>query len=158
MPEPTPTGTRRIELFVREELPEPTRERTRSLRMALQDLAENDVVESVSVTTWEKRSRIDSDDADAPYVSFREWAGEADVTLSPFFDTRTCYSVETGYRHEYRVVPAFCLAVYEGDALTAVYPHRDDRPRSVMDGIEALRTVEHELPTPSRPRGPSAAD
>lgn len=158
MPEPTPTGTRRIELYVREDLPEPTRERAGSLRTELEALVADDTVASVSINSWEKRTRIDSSDDAAPYVSFREWAGRVEVTLSPFFDSRTCYSVETGYRHEYRVRPAFCMAVYEDDDLLAVYPHRGERTRSVMDGIEALREGTADPATPSRRSRPSAAD
>lgn len=152
MPEPTP-GQRRVELYVREGLPAATRERRRDLTAAVERLAENDIVSSASVTTCPKRYPI-GEQAAAPFASFQEWATEAGVSLAPGFDTRTCYSMETGQRRHYRVLPAFVLAVYEGPRLEAVYPHVDDSPTTVPEGLETLRTQgstdrRHEVTDPS---------
>ena len=138
MPEPTP-GQRRIELYVRDGLPEPTRERGRDLTAAIERLVEDGLADSATVTTCAKRYPLADDAASVPFVSFEEWADRAGVSLTPCFGTRTCYCTESGKRQRYRVVPAFVLAVYDDDRLRAVYPHVDDRPYSVPEGIEALR-------------------
>lgn len=157
MPEPMPTGTRRIELFVREGLPEATREHAHTLATALQDLADDGHIASASVATLPKRSPIGGEGENQQYVSFREWAHEADVMLSPFFDTRECYcSAISGWR-TYRIAPAICMAVYEDETLAAVYPHRDEQTHSIIDGIERLRPTE-ETVTPSNTPKPSLAD
>lgn len=140
MPEPTP-GQRRIELYVRDGLPEPTRGRKHDLAGAVNRLVEDGVVASISIVTCSKRYPLGEESASVPFVSFQEWADRADVSLGPGFDTRTCYSFDTGRRRHYRVFPAFVLAVYEGDRLQAVYPHVDDDPHSVPEGIEDLRST-----------------
>lgn len=155
MPEPMPTGQRRIELQVREGLPELCTERRREMTQALEALVEDGTISSFTVTTQDKRTPVDSEDN--RYVSFREWAREADVALSPSFGTRVCYCPEQrGYR-TYDIAPAFCLVVYENDSIDAVYPHRDNgETKTVMDGIERLTA--RETLTPSRLVKSSAAD
>jgi len=141
MPDPTREGQRRVELFVREDLPGPIRERRRDLRVALEALTADGAIDSYSVCMWAKRRPIGGGDAAATDVSFGEWACAAGVELSPFFDTRECYSPTTGQRDEWLIRPALCLAVYEAEDLVAVYPHRDadGRTRTVADGIASLR-------------------
>lgn len=141
MPEPVRAGHRQIELFVREGLPGPVRERRAELTAELEALVDDGAVDSYSVATWPKRRPVEGGDATARFVSFREWARAADADLSPFFDTRECYSPSTGRRTEWLVYPALCVAVYDAGELAAVYPHRDadGRTRAVMDGIETLR-------------------
>lgn len=156
MPEPMPTGDRRIELFVREELPEPTQERKRELADTLARL-DGDVIDDYEVQSIPKRSLVEDSTADGLYVSLREWAREAGVELSPFFDTRMCYSTETAEIGCYRVMPAFCLVVYEGDEIEAAYPHRDEETNTVMDGLQAVAAAEA-LPTRSNRAEPSVAD
>lgn len=151
MPEPMPTGTRRIELLVREGLPTLTRQRQRDLTTTIEDLVESGAVASASVSTWAKRSPIDAQEGSDRYVSLREWAHDAGVTLSPFFVKRVCYCAETADYREYRVPPAFTLVVYEDDTVAGVYPHRGEQSRSVMDGIEALRADATTTP----PAGPA---
>ena len=156
MPEPMPTGQRRIELLVREGLPTPCADRERELTEALESLQSDGAIDSYTVRTQDKRTP--ADDASSNLVSFRAWAHEAGVSLSPSFGTRVCYCPQVkGYR-TYDVAPAFCMAVYDGDTLEAVYPHHDGgEARTVMDGIEALSTTA-EAPTPSRRMEPSIAD
>lgn len=155
MPEPTP-GQRRVELYVREGLPAVTRECRRDLTAAAERLAENGVVSSASVTTCPKRYPV-GEQAVVPFESFQEWATEAGVSLGPGFGTRTCYSMETGRRRHYRVLPAFVLAVYEGTRLQAVYPHVDDSPATVPDGLETLWS-QGSADRHSEVTDPSAAD
>lgn len=158
MPEPTREGRRRIELFVREELPGPIRERRTELTAELEALVADGTVDSYSVGTWPKRRPIGRGDAAARYASFREWARAAGADLSPFFNTRTCYSPSTGRRGEWLVYPAMCLAVFDGDELAAVYPHRDadGRTHTVTDGVETLR--DRSTPDDAPPLASGVAD
>jgi hypothetical protein len=56
---------------------------------------------------------------------------------------------------DWLVVPAFCLAIYEGDRISAVYPHADATDSyTVHDGVDALET--EILPNPDQ--SPASAD
>lgn len=139
----TTSGTR-ARLHVRETLPTPVRGGRERAMDRLSDLVAAGTVVEYHVDVWDKR--IPADGSGDPelrdtYLAFADWAEDAGVTLSPFFETRECYSWETGERGTWVVLPALCLSVYEDGELAAVYPHRDgDTYRSVWSGIQALET------------------
>lgn len=158
----TDTGKLRVRLFVRKTLPRPARERVAEVRSRLKRLADTGRICEVDVSHWEKRIQYpgpaNSRGRDR-YNEFTAWAREQDVSLRPFFDTRTCYSMETGQRSEWLVFPALCLAVYEDDILTGVYPHADgDRRRSVSDCLELLAEGTADRTTGEPLQSPSTAD
>jgi len=136
------TGDRRVELFVRDGLPEPAARQCDRLRERLTDLEAEGAVASATAFTWDKRvERGDPVKTKARdrYVAFEAWAADRGVSLRPFFGTRECYSMETGERGEWIVYPALCLAVFEDGDLVSVFPHADgDDYRSVLDGLDAL--------------------
>jgi hypothetical protein len=136
------TGDRRVELHVRETLPEPAGERRAAVTDRLEALAADGVVDGYDVFTWDKRIRVDGTGDRGTrdlYLSFVGWADEEGVGLRPFFDTRECYSMATGEFGRWLVLPALCLAVYEDGDLAAVYPHADGREfRSVEDCLDSL--------------------
>ena len=141
----TPTerhrGTR-VELYGRETLPPPAAERRDHVAETLRALERQELIDECTVSAWPKRiecaSAADPDARDL-YLSFQSWAEDNQVRLTPFFQTRECYSMETGDRGDWVVFPAICLAVYEGDDLVSVYPHADgDTYRSVLTGLESL--------------------
>lgn len=133
-----------VELYGRETLPPPAATRRERLEARLTDLSSEGALAGFDVSTWPKRVPHDGDDdADAAvrdrYLAFTAWAVEQGVRLTPFFDTRECYSMATGERGEWVVLPALCLAVYEDGDLAAVYPHADgDTYRSVQSGLRSL--------------------
>jgi len=136
------TGGTRVELFGRADLPTPAASRHDRVAQRLAALASAGAVAEFGVSTWPKRVPRDGA-ADAAtrdrYLAFAAWARDSGVRLTPFFGTRECYSMETGERGEWLVLPALCLAVYEDGELTAVYPHADgDTYRSVLSGLQAL--------------------
>lgn len=137
----TPRGTR-ARLHVRETLPDPVRGGRKRVTDRLSELVAAGALGEYDVVTWDKRVPADgSGDTGTRdvYLAFEAWAQERDVELSPFFETRECYSRETGERGTWVVLPALCLSIYEGSELVAVYPHRDgDTSRSVWTGIESL--------------------
>jgi len=102
-------------------------------------------VDEYETTVWDKRVPVDADCPErSRYDEFVTWATDAGATLSPFFDTRLCYSWETGEKRTDLVMPALCVAVYEDDELVRVAPFaREGTPRSIedcLDDLEAGRT------------------
>ncbi|PSQ45748.1 hypothetical protein BRD17_00860, partial [Halobacteriales archaeon SW_7_68_16] len=140
-------------------LPKPASGRRDRLRERLCDLAAGSTVEEFDVSTWPKRVPRDGSCDPAVrdrYLEFAAWARDNGVRLSPFFGTRECYSMETGERGEWVVLPALCLAVYEDGDLSAVYPHADgDTYHSVLSGLRHLETAATEA---TESPAPSAAD
>ncbi|MFB6189290.1 MAG: HTH domain-containing protein [Halapricum sp.] len=146
MPDPTHTGQQRVELYVRADLPEPTRGRLAAISHRLDSLVADGQLASYTTTTWAKRTQVSTDGEQySQYVSFLEWARSAGVELSPAFETRRCYSMETGECAEWLIYPVVCMAVYDDDdQLAAVYPHDGEQPRSVFDALDSLDTTAHQ--------------
>ncbi|WP_284008965.1 HTH domain-containing protein [Haloarcula pelagica] len=142
MPETECPGTRRVELFVRGSLPTPSRKRQAAVEADLEELARRGAVDETTTTTWAKRVPIEDCGARterARYNEFAAWARQAGATLAPFFDTRLCYSMQTGEKREELVMPAMCVAVYEDGDLTRVAPATgDDGPTSIEDCLTDL--------------------
>jgi hypothetical protein len=140
MTPPERTGVH-VELYARETLPSSVRGRRNHVRTRLASLSSDGAIASFDVTTWPKRIPREGANPAARdcYVSFEAWAADRDVRLTPFFDTRTCYSKATGDCGDWVIFPALCLTVSENDSLRAVYPHMDgDTDRSVQSGLDAL--------------------
>ncbi|AQL44386.1 hypothetical protein BV210_17420 [Halorientalis sp. IM1011] len=132
------TGTR-VELFARSSLPEVAARRRDDVAGRLERLAREGHVDDVTIDTWEKKVPLSEGDSHERYERFSEWAENTGVSLDPFFDTRSCYSMETGERGRWLVRPALCLAVYRDGDLDAVYPHSTtDGSRSVLDCLRAI--------------------
>ncbi|MDG5778130.1 HTH domain-containing protein [Haloarculaceae archaeon H-GB2-1] len=135
-------GTGRVRLFVRDELPRPARSRRERVVDELEAIEAEGHVTAAEVVHWPKRFAVA--DTDHPSVreqfsDFVEWATDREVELSPFFGTRECYSMESGEKGDWVVLPAFCLAVFDGAELRDVYPHATgDQTRSVEDGLKTL--------------------
>lgn len=150
-------GTVRAVLYERRELPPPAEDRADSVFEMLQTLAENGVLETADREKWVKRTPVDDCDGDLrdTYLSFTSWADQNGAMLTPFFQTRECFSPEEGRHTDWLVMPAFCLAIYEGDSVSAVYPHSaDSETYTVGDGIEALKLGELDVTKPE----PAPAD
>ena len=142
MPTTERQPTRRAELFVRSDLPEPSTERRAAVEGRLDDLRSAGRIDEYDTTVWKKRVPIDGA-ADCPegrlYNEFADWATENGICLSPFFDTRRCYSMETGEKRRELVMPALCLAVYEDGELTQVAPFASGgSPHSIEDCIDDM--------------------
>ncbi|MGB9953388.1 HTH domain-containing protein [Haloarcula marismortui] len=138
----TAPGGRRATLFVRSDLPAPSRKRCNAIEGELRELVCRGVLTEVETVEWAKRVPLQGsgDGPERPlYNEFAEWAREAGVCLAPFFDTRLCYSSTTGEKRRELVMPAVCLAVYEGGDLVQVAPFADaGRAESVEECIAEL--------------------
>lgn len=135
-------GSVRVVLYERSELPPPAEERADSVHDRLRALADGGDVGAVERAAWAKRVPVGDCEGDLRdrYLTFTAWADRHDVRLTPFFQTRECFSPEEGGWADWLVLPAFCLAVYRGESVAAVYPHADGaETRTVEDGLRALR-------------------
>lgn len=134
----------RAELFVRGDLPAPVQRRQENVVSRLDALVASGALDEYSVSSWAKRVPFDAD-ADAGrterdrFSQFDEWARATGVRLTPFFDARECYSWTTGERRTELVLPAVCLALYDGDDLVCVVPCADESDSvSVTDCLDRL--------------------
>ncbi|WP_246982447.1 HTH domain-containing protein [Halorientalis marina] len=148
----TATSTRRLELYCRAETMGLAGRRQDAIETRARELAATDAVDELDVIATERKPSLGAHGPQDPraiaaFGRFREWADETGVRLHPAFDTRECYSWETGRPYTALVVPVVALAVYEDDALVAVYPHGTDPHRSVFDGLCAIETGGLPAPT-----------
>jgi hypothetical protein len=134
-------GAVEVVLYERSELPPPAEDRADAVHERLVELEERGHVDAVSREKWVKRMPIDDcdDELQDTYLSFTSWADEEGVRLTPFFQTRKCFSPAAGEHTDWLVMPAFCLGVYDESGVAAVYPHNDDtESKTVEDGLQAL--------------------
>lgn len=143
----TSEGTR-VELYARSSLPEIAKKRRDQIAARLNDLAKAGHISQIEIHNWNKKVPLDADCRErAYYDEFSEWAREVGVDLAPFFDTRECYSMDSGEKGERLVLPALCLAVYRDETLQSVYPHStNDGSRSVMDCLRAIESARRHTP------------
>lgn len=142
-----PEGNAQLELFVRSSVPAAARDSQSAVRERLRRLDADGEIAGATVRTWEKRVPVDTDCSEREthhtHASFDDWARRHGVSLAPFFDTRECHSSITGESHTALVLPVMSLAVYEGDRLSAVFPHADeDRSYTVTEALDALESDE----------------
>jgi len=152
-------NTLRLDLYLRTETRGLADRRQQAFREEAKTLETTGVVDTVDV--FEVPRKLPVADPDHPadardiYNRLTKWARDEDVTLTPAFGTRTCYSRTDGNRDTNVVFPVMTLAVYEDDDLVAVYPHTDgDQYYTVFDGLDAVRTRKtdqehHRTPVPA---------
>jgi hypothetical protein len=138
-----PEENARLELFVRSSVPAAARDPQSTIRERLRALEAAERIDEATVRTWEKRVPVDAGAAKREthrtYAAFDEWARANGASLAPFFDTRECHSSITGESRTALVLPVMSLAVYDGDRLSAVFPHADeDRSYTVGEALDAL--------------------
>lgn len=131
-----------VELYARSPLPGVVAERRETVADRLSSLSDRGRLAAFDVATWQPKVPLAGDEPEVElFDRFSEWAEGAGVGLEPFFETRTCYSMETGEVGERLVLPVLCLGIYRDDRLASVYPHAaDGETRSVMDGLRALES------------------
>ena len=142
----TETTGRHLELYLRDETRGLAGERQAEVRARVATLAATPLVETVETFEWPRTIAIDGpgptdDRAQTAFNAFCQWARDHDARLFPAFGTRGCYARDTGKRYTALVLPVMALAVYENDALVAVYPHADgEQTATVFDGLHELET------------------
>jgi hypothetical protein len=134
-------GSVEVVLYERSELPPPAQDRANAVYERLTELQEGGHIDEVSREQWEKRVPVGDceDDVQDTYLSFTSWADTEGVRLTPFFQTRECFSPSEGEHTDWLVMPAFCLGIYDDSGVAAVYPHGDETgTKTVEDGLQAL--------------------
>jgi len=134
----------RVESYARSSLPRVAERRRATVEQRLEGLVGAGHVTALDTATWEKKVPLDEPSPERRrYEAFESWADDVGVSLQPFFDTRDCYSMETGERGEWLVLPALCVAIYREDRLQTVYPHSTPQgARTVLDCLTAIETVD----------------
>lgn len=130
----------RVAVYTRGDAPVAARERYRTVERRLDRL---DV--QVERRSWPRRVSLDAA-ADPPaaeaYRRFRAWADDRDAGLEPAFLREVRENQITDDRTDVLVTPTICLAVYEGEDLVDVYPHRaEGAVYTVEDGLDALEAT-----------------
>ncbi len=150
MPNTECPQSRRAELFARAALPAPSEKRRASVENRLRQLQRTGAIDEYESTGWKKRVPVADEDCPerGRYEEFLEWATDAGATLSPFFDTRLCYSWENGEKRTELVMPALCLAIYEDAELVQIAPFaRGGTPHSIEECLDDLEAGRVPLPT-----------
>ncbi|MFB6189291.1 MAG: HTH domain-containing protein [Halapricum sp.] len=143
----TPRTDTHLELYLRTQTPAPISRRLAALRSELAALA-LDHGWSFGVTFWPTKIEFaprGSRDSIAHHVYdlVTEWAARNGASLDPAFETRRCYSWETGEPYEALVLPVACLVVERDGDLASVYPHCDETGvHTIAEAITALQTTE----------------
>lgn len=140
-----PVGSLEVALYERSELPPPAEDRADTVYERLTELEERGDISEVRRAEWVKRTPIDgcNDELRDTYLSFMSWADTEGVRLTPFFQTRECFSPSKGEHTDWLVMPAFCLGIYDQSGVAAVYPHGDGAGvKTVKDGLQALLSGE----------------
>ena len=134
-------GSVEVVLYQRSELPPPAEDRAETVFERVAELERRGHVDEARREEWVKRTPVDGcdDELQDTYLSFTSWASENGVQLTPFFQTRQCFSPSEGQHTDWLVMPAFCLGVYDDSGVAAVYPHNEESgAKTVEDGLQAL--------------------
>ena len=138
------TSAKHVRLYVRDSVPAAARVEQQKIVGRLQALEAAGHVDEFDVETWPTRLTTgtpESVPALAAFEEFDDWGRSTGASLTPAFDRHDCHSLYTGLRFTTTVLPVMALAVYEDDALQAVYPHaKRGRPMTVGDGLAILES------------------
>lgn len=153
---PTPGG-RVLELYVRTltagDDPAPAHARR------VRDLAATARYDAAAITVWGSEVGLSTTALRTPegkclldrIGEFRAWAAARDLTMRPFFETRTVRAPDTGESQAALGLPVACLAEYEDDELIHVAPYHDGTATcTVADRLARLDVAVREDCPPAR--------
>lgn len=126
----------RVDLYLRQQTTPAVAEQQRRIRSRLED-----GLRSVALSVAEHPRRIPADEdsqVSERYWAVREWAGESDVSLSPFFERRESYDPGTGTVREMVTLPVLWLTLSDGSTVRATYPHVCGEVETVSDAVAKL--------------------
>lgn len=130
-------GTR-IEAYVHASTPV---EQPESTIRRLERVESGGGIDGFEVHVWEKEVSLSyGDEATTAFEEFERWAERNGKSIRPPFDVRDRGSYLTDSEDRVLVTPVVCLAVYEGDEITGVYPCSDDETRTVDDFVSDLES------------------
>lgn len=146
-------GGRRLELYIRSLSPNDgaTVEHAERVR----DLAASERYDEAAITVWGTEVGLSTTairTASGKCVldriaSFRAWADERNLTMDPFFETRTVTAPVTGESHATLGLPVSCLAEYEDGELVHAVPYHDGTVSwTVADRLDQLEAACEDVP------------
>lgn len=137
-------ATVRIELFTRAGAVG-THDRLLEAIERVRAIEADDRVADCHIGTWDKQLVLDDDglnrnrEVRTRIEAFESWADEHDVSLYPFFEERTRGSLAIDGERRVLVLPVMCLAVYEEEALSELFPRTvGEVTHTVAEGLAAL--------------------
>ncbi|MFB6178911.1 MAG: HTH domain-containing protein [Halorientalis sp.] len=153
----------RLELYVRSLAPLQGLAQQRAVIDELERLVSEDVIDGYDVHVWGDAVAVDSALAETDtgrgiqtrIAAFQQWALSENVSVQPFFETKTRSSRITGEDRTVVTLPTLTVAEYEGAELVGMAPHRDDgevvAAHEYVDAIGTRRTHTYvEEPTAER--------
>jgi len=111
------------------------------------------LVNRIVLRGWPESVRVGGEESPTREVlqqfeQFEAWGDRHGVSLRPAFEKRSRCSL-ADEEHSVLVTPLLCLAIYQDEELSAVFPYTDgEETHTVRAAIETL--LSGELPIPSR--------
>lgn len=135
-------GSLRAELYLRGDT-YGTFDAQQSVLNRVRRLEADDEIDEASIAgEWQRIRTLDEDcrnGAVATYREFADWASRNGYDLGPAFERRTRSYVGLDRVDDVVVFPVVSLAIYEDEALRAVFPCSDeDRTHTVPDCLDAF--------------------
>jgi hypothetical protein len=104
-------------------------------------LQQHDRIDDYDVTYVPKSvQRGSQTEAERLYETFLQWADDAGLSVERPFEVQHYENPITGETVDKLVTPIVCIAVYEDDAVEAVFPCEDgDDHVTVLDALDAMQ-------------------
>jgi hypothetical protein len=130
----------RLRLFLRESVQPPIAEQQDRLRARLERVVDPG---RLSVSRHPARLPRDGDAASLEwYERVSDWAEETDLSLSPFFESRSAYDPEADAVREMVSLPVLWLIIADGESVRAAYPHVEEAVVPVSAAVADLEAAE----------------
>ncbi len=135
-----------VELWVRRGSPVCVRDAQEAARDRLRRLRGHGDIDALAVREWSGagggprvRGVSHAATCHGKMAEFEAWADDHGYTLAPGFQVREVRPMVGGGVRRKFARPVYCLAVYEGETLEAVYPHSNGgEVHTVGDGLDRL--------------------
>lgn len=147
----------RAELRIRDSIQPGARESVADIRNRIEELARQNVLDSVETAVWGRRISLDPDhEVSGGMVEdvqrFRAWAIQTDADLAPAFRIHETSTIGDDTSETVVTVPLVCLALYRGDDVVAVYPHSCGGDAvTIQQGLERLESQAFEVTPTGHP-------
>lgn len=150
----------RVEVFLQNLAPAESKQSQETIVDRLVNLRDAGHLREISLTVWGQRICTDSVlstlDGGREIVNrigdFYAFSGDSRVNISPFFQINKVESSITGESFQSIVPPSRCIAIYEGNRITGVFPCViGDRTYSIDDALDVLEHTATDLSLSERP-------
>lgn len=132
---------RRLAVYLRSPVAEGTEQRQNSVLGRADALRQQELVDEVVVTYWNRLSTGVNPDETADIEALERWAADNGCSLVPAFDRHDRHSAFTG-DDSVVTLPVVAVACWEDDRLVGVYPHAGPCGHcTVADGLDRIEAA-----------------